>query len=315
MAGQGAQYPGMGRDLYDHSNEVRELFRTAGQHTPFDLRALLFDGSAEELQSTDKTQIAITVVNIATALVLHEHGITPHWLAGFSLGEYSAMMLAGVLSIANACKAVRLRGECMEDASRSLDSKEGAAGLIAVLGLSNDEIKEALSTVNDEAYIAIENSPSQSVIGGTAEGLKAATQACEAAGALRIVRLRVSGPFHTPLMEEARRHYEQGLKSIPFANPTTPIFSNVTGANVRNGEEARRLAIQQLVSPVRWIVEEQAITAASAGNKRMALDVGPGSVLRGLWKAYAKTQRDEELPACTAIGTVDEIKNLIAQNE
>ena len=313
MAGQGSQYPGMGRDLYEHSEEVRELFSIADKEAPFDLRALLFEGSAEALQATDKTQIAITVVNIASALVLERYHILPSWLAGFSLGEYSAMVLAGILTIPHACRAVRLRGECMEEASRAMDSSEGKAGLIAVIGISYEEVRHALASLSD-SYIAIQNSPTQTVVGGSAEGLAEAQKCCEAAGALRIVPLRVSGPFHTPLMERARRAYEEALRAIPFANPTLPTFSNVTGRALSSGEEARQLAISQLVSPVLWIACEQAVIKHSSGSPRIALDVGPGSVLCGLWKAYKKAHREDDIPACQPIGTLEEIQKLIEEN-
>ncbi len=314
MAGQGSQYPGMGHDLYEHSAEVRELFSIADREAPFDLRALLFEGSAAELQATDKTQIAITVVNLAIARLLERHKILPSWLAGFSLGEYSAMVLAGILTISQACQAVRLRGECMEEASRAMDSRAGKAGLIAVIGISYEEVRQALeSAAISDSYIAIQNSPTQTVIGGTAEGLVAAQKCCEAAGALRIVSLRVSGPFHTPLMEEARRAYEEALRTIPFTTPRLPIFSNVTGKVLSSGEEARQLAISQLVSPVLWTACEQEIIKNSSGNLRIALDVGPGSVLCGLWKAYKKSRRDDDIPSCQPIGRLEEVQKLIEE--
>ena len=313
MAGQGAQYPGMGRDLYQELSEVQELFAIANKQLSFDLRALLFEGSAEDLQATDKTQIAITVVNLAAAMALASHNITPSWLAGFSLGEYSAMVLAGVLTVPDACTAVKVRGACMEEASRALDSTEGTPGMLAIIGISLAEVRAALLSARiSEAYIAIHNSPTQTVVGGTAEGLKQVQEACDNAGALRIVRLRVSGPFHTPLIEEARRNFQKEIRSIKFSDPRLPIYSNVTGAELTSGEALRRYSVQQLVSPLLWTEEERAVVAASSHTTRTALDVGPGNVLCGLWKAYARHYRDtdRDIPACVSTGTLQEIQAL-----
>ena len=318
--GQGAQYPQMGKDLYDHNPAVRDLFRAAQTEVGFDVADLIFNGTAEELQATDKTQIAVTLVNLAAAQGLQTAGISPIAVAGFSLGEYAAMVTAGILTVADALQAVRIRGAIMEEVSRKSDSDAGKSGLTAIIGISIDEVAQCIDSLHSsEVYIAIKNSPAQTVIGGTYSGLRAAEKACEAAGALRIIPLRVSGPFHTPHMEEARREYEKELATISFSDPHVPIYSNVTAERVRAGNRMRELAAKQLVSVVEWVAEQRALIADSAQNKhRRLLEVGPGSVLRGLWRGLLKEMRreisnesDRELlPECLPVGKIEEIASL-----
>ena len=234
--GQGAQYPQMGKDFYDRHSAVRELFDIARNAAGFDVADLIFNGSAEELQATDKTQIAVTLINLAAAKALELVGIVPTAVAGFSLGEYAAMVTAGVLTVADALRAVQIRGAIMEEVSRHSDTAGGRSGLTAIIGLPTEEVVRCLEKLQNDGnvFIAIKNSPLQTVIGGTYEGLRNAEKVCDEAGAMRIVPLKVSGPFHTPLMEEARKRYGQEIASIPFANPVLPIYSNVTAATCRN---------------------------------------------------------------------------------
>ncbi len=171
--GQGAQSPGMGQDLYDFSEDVRALYALASKQCGFDVAALVFEGSEEDLKSTDNTQIAITATNLAAATVLHEFGIKSDRIAGFSLGEYAGLVEAGVLDVDSVFPIVRTRGQVMEEASRTLDSDEGPAGMTAVLGLDYETVAEVLQAVPD-AYPGIHNSPAQTVVSGTATALAAA---------------------------------------------------------------------------------------------------------------------------------------------
>ena len=308
----------MGKDLYDAHSSVRDLFTAATAAAPFDVADLVFNGSAEDLQATDKAQIAITVVNLAAAVVLQEAGLAPAATAGFSLGEYAAMVTARVLTLKDALRCVQVRGSIMEEVSRQVDTDGGKSGMCAVIGLSADEVSGCVQD-NNKAFVAIKNSPVQTVVGGTREGLEAATQACKDAGARRVVPLRVSGPFHTSFMEDAYRQYSKELERFVFSDPKIPIYSNVTAARVGSGEDMRVFAGKQLVSIVEWVAEQRAVlkdNSVRGGGTSVCtlLEVGPGSVLQGLWKGLAKQMQEEDtqvvLPACMGAGKLEEINTL-----
>ena len=299
--GQGAQYPGMGKDLWENSEKVKSLFKTVSNITGKDMKALLFEGSEEDLKATDNTQLAITLVNVSTSLVLKEKGIEAQGCAGFSLGEYSALWQAGVLTTEDLFEIVKIRGEVMEKACRSLDTPDGQPGMAAVVGISSDEVKEALAKVPGAIYMANDNSPIQTVIAGDGKALDAARTIMEDAGAMKYVILKVSGPFHTPLMESAKAEFEERIKGFTFSDPELPLYSNVTAGLIKTGEEARKLAGRQMVSPVLWVSEEASIL--SDGYERI-LETGPGMVLRGLWKSFHKPIK------CIPVGKYEGIENL-----
>ncbi|MFP4113484.1 MAG: ACP S-malonyltransferase [Spirochaetota bacterium] len=302
--GQGAQFVGMGKDLYDRYPDVQELFALASERAGFDLPQLVFSGTEEEIKSTDKSQVAITAVNLAARRVLARRGIVSAATAGFSLGEYAALVDAGILSEADALSLVVDRGRIMEEVSRSLDAAEGAAGMAAVLGIDVDAIQQALAGAGvGDVYPANLNSPVQTVLSGTAAGLEAAATVLKEAGARRVVRLKVSGPFHSPLMDEARVRFSESLAEVEFRDPEKPVYSNVTGSLINTGAEARTLCADQLVKPVRW-VDEEALIARDDYDE--LLEVGPGEVLSGLWRAYLKVHSDVMTP-CLAAGTVEQI--------
>ena len=301
--GQGAQYPGMGKDLWEASDGVKELFEQASEACGMDLQRLLFEGTEEELKATDKTQIAVTLVNVAASRVCQERGTLPEGFAGFSLGEYSALYEAGVLQLRDLFPIVKARGELMEKASRALDTGgEAQAGMAAVLGMSFPEASKVLDALEGQGvYLANYSSPQQIVLAGTAAGLQKAEGAFKEAGCRRFVTLRVSGPFHSPLLEEARRGLEQVLAGYRFADPVKPVYSNVSGKRVGSGDEARAYCVRQVVSTVLWVDEEQSLL--DDGFDRF-LEVGPGSVLAGLWKSFSK-----EIP-CLAAGKLEDINKL-----
>jgi [acyl-carrier-protein] S-malonyltransferase len=281
--GQGAQYPGMGKDLWDASDSVKKLFTEASKAAGMDLETLLFQGSAGELQSTDKAQLAITLVNLCSALFLREKGIVPEGCAGFSLGEYAALHEAGVIGLEHLFPIVRARGDLMEKTARGLDSPSGKPGMAAVIGLAAAAVAEAVKPfAQDGVFLANYNSPVQVVLSGSQDGLAKAEASLKAAGAKRVIRLKVSGPFHSPFMESAAREFEEALKSFPFSDPKIPVYSNVTGGRIGTGAEARQLCRKQIVSPVRWVTVEESLMAD--GFSRF-LEAGPGTVLTGLLKA------------------------------
>ena len=305
--GQGAQYVGMGKDLYDDYAEVRRLFADASDLAGFDVPGLVFAGEEDEIKATDRSQIAITAVNLSVRRVLALRGVTSSAAAGFSLGEYSALVDGGVLAETHALALVVERGRIMESVSRSLDSPEGSPGMAAVMGIDVGVIQNALADAGvADVYPANLNSPVQTVLSGSAAGLEAAGQVLKQAGARRVIPLKVSGPFHSPLMAEARDRFAEVLANVTFTDPAKPVYSNVTGTLVNTGEEARECCAQQLVAPVRWVDEEERIADAEYDE---LLEVGPGEVLSGLWRAYIKANPRITVP-CLPAGTVEKISTI-----
>jgi [acyl-carrier-protein] S-malonyltransferase len=305
--GQGAQYPGMAKDLWEASRKVKDLFVLASEATNMDLQRLLFEGSEDELKATDNTQVAVTLSSVAASVVCREKGIEPDGFAGFSLGEYSALYGAGVLALEDLFPIVKIRGQLMEKAARALDTpgSEGRAGMAAVLGLDFSKSSQVLQSLQGkQVFLANYSSPAQIVLGGTAEGLVEAEAAFKDAGARRFVVLRVSAPFHTPLLEEARKGLEEVLAGYSFSDPVKPVYANVTGRCIQSGEEARQLCVRQAVSTVRWVDEEQSLL--DDGFTRF-LEVGPGSVLGGLWKAFSRDY------SCLPAGKLEDIEKIVEE--
>jgi [acyl-carrier-protein] S-malonyltransferase len=281
--GQGAQYPAMGKDLWQASQMIRELFEAASDYTGMDVKRLLFEGSEEELKETDKTQVAVTLVNLSASIVAKEHGIQAQGYAGFSLGEYSALSEAGVIDLDILFPIVKARGEFMEIASRSTHSADGQAGMAAIIGLTKEQVIQVLGSLKSrQVFLANHNSPTQVVLSGAHEGLKEAEEALKNAGAKRVIRLRVSGPFHSPLMSKAAGELEAFLKDYTFHNPAVPVYSNTTAQKISSAAEAKELCVKQVVSPVLWVDEEQTLLKDGFNS---FYETGPGSVLCGLWKA------------------------------
>ncbi len=301
--GQGAQYSGMAKDLFEASGRVRDLFALAKETTGIDVQRLLFEGTDEELKETVNTQVSVTLANLSAAVVLSEHGVAAQGTAGFSLGEYSALVEAGVLEARQIFPLVKLRGELMAKAAATLDRSGGDPGMAAVIGLSPEKVDEVLAgSAIPDLFGANYNSPNQVVISGTARGLASGIEVLKASGARRVVILKVSGPFHSPLLSDAARALEEAIASIPFRNPEKLLFSNVTGKAVVSGAEAKRLAVLQVTSPVRWITEERSLV--DEGFDRL-IEAGPGAVLAGLWGSFS-----DVLP-CLAGGKLEQIQHIV----
>jgi [acyl-carrier-protein] S-malonyltransferase len=283
--GQGAQHPGMAKDYFDAHDSVKELFTLASDVSGIDCRNLLFEGSEEELRQTDKTQVAIALASLSAFTALKEKGIEVSGAAGFSLGEYPAYAAASVLSYEDMFRLVKQRGIFMEEASRKLDAAEGSPGMAAVIGLEPARIEEWCQKT-EGIWAANLNSPKQTVISGTAEGLEKASIGLKELGARRIIPLKVSGPFHSPLLNEAKERFEVEIRDTVFNQPEIKLYSNVTGKAISDPAQMKKLCLDQIVSPVRWIEEEAAI--ADDGYEQL-IDLGPGTVLQGLWKQFNDT--------------------------
>lgn len=297
--GQGAQFPGMGKDFYETSKAVRELFELASESAKIDLKALIFEGTEEDLKQTRNTQISVALIGAAAALVCREHAITPHGAAGFSVGEWPALAEAGVVSHADMFRLVAERGRLMDEAGK----RSGGSTMSAVLFLAPEAIEKTIADAGlKNVWVANYNSPTQSVISGTEAEIALAEEALKAAGAKRVVRLKVSGAFHSPIMAYARDGFAEIVSDVAFHDPKLPVFSNVTGKLLGSGAEAKKLCVEQIVSPVRWIAEEASIVEAGFDH---AFETGPGTVLSGLWKAVAPAG-----VVCAPCGTLDQVATI-----
>ena len=313
--GQGAQYPGMALDfLSSGSAAVKSLFDSASEICGKDMKALL-ESEVDVLKRTDVSQPIITLTNLAAAAYLAEKGINPAGCAGFSLGEYAALAVAGVITKEDCFLLINQRGKAMQAAVDELAARGNAAdgkntpGMAAVMGLEPEKVEALIAewkaggnAALKELYAANINSLKQTVVGGTAEALTEAEALFTAAGAKRYIRLQVNGPFHTPLLATAADRFKPFLDKVQFNDPKIPVFSNVSGKQVSSGEEAKKMALAQITSPVRWVDESAAI--AALGGIDSLLEVGPGKVLQGLWKDSGNT-----LP-CHAAGTMADVDKL-----
>ena len=300
--GQGAQYPGMAMDLWDSSASVKKLFDAAHKTTGIDVQRLLSQGTEAELKETVNTQVGVTLANLASATVLKERGVQADAVAGFSLGEFAALAWSGVIPVEVVFPLVQKRGAFMAAASAELDRSAGEPGMAAVLGLSPAQVDEVLKNAQiPELFGANYNSPAQVVVSGTAQALKLAAEAFKAAGAKRVISLKVSGPFHSPLLKKAGEELAAELAKIEFADPQLAFYSNVTGGRVLTGAEAKKLAVRQVTSPVLWTVEEESLVR---DGFEQIIEVGPGSVLSGLWQAIYPDK------TCLAAGKLTQIAEI-----
>jgi len=304
--GQGAQRQKMALDLYAHSARVRDLFALASDVTDVDVHRLLDESDEQTLQLTENAQLAITVANRSAAVLLEEHGVTFSCHAGSSLGELSAYAGSGVISDADLFRIVRKRGILMAWASEHSVKTNGELGMAAVVGIGFDQVSQVLQAAGAEGvFCSNDNAPTQVVIAGTASEIARHTESLKAAGARRIISLRVSGPFHTPFMATVEHEFADYLSQFTFSDPVVPLYLNVTGALASSGDEVRSCCIKQLSTTVRWtrimqsMVEQQHVTHA--------LEVGPGTALSGLWKSSGHDV------VCKSVGTYDDISSLLEE--
>lgn len=274
--GQGSQYVGMAKDLFDNSVEAKEMIRTADEAVGANLSYIMFNGPEEELKQTEFTQPAIFLHSVVLASLIRT--LRPDVAAGHSLGEYSALVAAGAIQFYEAIKLVRQRGLAMQYAGTVMQGT-----MAAVVGLQPDIVEELCKESSSAGIVqcANFNSPGQIVISGSVEGVKKAMELCKAKGAKLVKELVVSGAFHSPLMEPAKEKLEKALNETHFYNARFPVYANVTAKPVSDKDEIKRLLFEQLTSPVRW---EETIQNMINDGVEEFYEIGPGKVLQGLVK-------------------------------
>lgn len=308
--GQGAQAPGMVKDVAESFSSAKKVIDDVSSIVNLDMAKLLWESDAAELSRSDNSQIAIIAASLALMAALKDKNIEPSAAMGFSLGEFPALYAAGVLSFEDVVKVVRQRGLIMQKVCEEIAAKnEGhAPGMTAVLGLPPEKVKEIASGIKD-AYAANMNSVKQTVVSGTFDALAAVEKAASEAGARRAVRLKVAGPFHSPLMQDAAVEFEKAIADVNFNDPKIKLFSNVTGKECVSGEEAKKSAVLHLTNPVLWTDEEDCLASvmkADGFDKWAALEVGPGKVLSGLW---GNTDYNASI-AVLPVNTTESVNNL-----
>lgn len=273
--GQGAQFVGMGKDLYDNNSEAKELFEKANEILGFRITDLMFNGTEEDLKQTKVTQPAIFLHSVILAKSLGDE-FKPDMVAGHSLGEFSALVAAGALSFEEGLKLVAKRAQAMQKACEARPST-----MAAVLALPDEKVEELCAEVDDVVAPANYNCPGQVVISGSMEGIDAACEKMLAAGAKRAMKLKVGGAFHSPLMKPAQEELAEAIKAAEFKTPVCPIYQNVDAKPHTNPEEIKENLVKQLTAPVKWTQDVQAMIADGADE---FIELGPGAVLQGLVK-------------------------------
>ncbi|OIP05207.1 MAG: [acyl-carrier-protein] S-malonyltransferase [Bacteroidetes bacterium CG2_30_32_10] len=274
--GQGAQFIGMGKDLYEKSSLAKELFEKANQILGFRITDIMFSGTEEELRQTKVTQPAIFLHSVILAQTLGE-SFKPDMVAGHSLGEFSALVANKSLTFEDGLRLVSKRAMAMQKACEAQPST-----MAAILGIDDDKVVEICKSITDEVVVAANfNCPGQLVISGSMKGIEIACEKIKAAGAKRALPLKVGGAFHSPLMESARIELAEAINSTKFNSPICPIYQNVNGKATSNTEEIKNNLISQLTSPVKWTQTMVNMIADGATN---FIEVGPGNVLQGLVK-------------------------------
>ena len=271
--GQGAQYPGMGKDLYENSVEARELFGKANEILGFNITDIMFNGTADELKQTKVTQPAVFLHSVILAKVL---GVKPDAVAGHSLGEFSALVVAGALSFEDGLKLVSKRALAMQACC-----EQQPGGMAAILGMEDEVVEKCCNTIDGVVVAANYNSPGQIVISGANEAIDKACEQLKEAGARRALRLPVGGAFHSPLMEPARVELEKAIAEVEFHTPSCPIYQNVDAQPQSDSEVIKRNVIAQLTAPVRWTQSAKNMIADGIDTYT---ELGPGNVLQGLIK-------------------------------
>ena len=280
FSGQGAQYPGMMKDLYDAEPAAKALFDKADAALGRDISKVCFEGTQEDLNLTHNTQPCMLAGDLAASLILNDHGIKADTVAGFSLGEYAALSYAGAIPVDDVFRIIQIRADAMQEAVAP-----GKGSMAAFVGATAEQVEDICSKAT-RGYVAVANynSPIQTVVSGSVEGVDEACELAEAGG-LRCVRLAVSAPFHCALMKPAAMKLEEEFKSIHFQNPCIPVYMNVDGKAVTESSLIPNLLVQQAMNPVRWV---QTLENMQADGIDTFIECGAGKTLSGLVKKTLK---------------------------
>lgn len=282
--GQGSQFPGMGKELYDADNNARIWFEHANDILGFNLTDIMFKGTEEDLKQTKVTQPAIFLHSVVKAKVLGD-SFKPAMVAGHSLGEFSALVAAGAMEFSDGLKLVSARANAMQKACELQPST-----MAAILGLEDAKVEEICKTIPGVVVPANYNCPGQLVISGSVESVTAACEALKTAGAKRALLLQVGGAFHSPLMEPARAELATAIEFTPIVNPRCAVYQNVDARPHTDPARIKANLIAQLTAPVRWTQTMQNMLADGATK---VIEVGPGNVLQGLFKKVSKELETE----------------------
>ncbi len=272
--GQGAQFPGMGKDLYDNFEKAKVLFESANNMLGFRITDIMFDGTAEELKQTNVTQPAIFLHSVLLALISDD--FHPDMVAGHSLGEFSALVANRALNFEDGLKLVAARANAMQKACVANPST-----MAAIIGLDDQVVEDVCADIDEVVVAANYNCPGQLVISGSNKGIEIACAKMKEAGAKRALPLPVGGAFHSPLMESARKELEEAIKNTKFAIPICPVYQNATALPSADIETIKENLIAQLTAPVRWT---QSVQKMVADGGTEFIECGPGKVLQGLVK-------------------------------
>jgi [acyl-carrier-protein] S-malonyltransferase len=283
--GQGAQFPGMGKDLYDQYAEAKERFEEANDILGFNITRLMFDGTEEDLRQTKVTQPAIFLHSVILAGTIED--FKPEMVAGHSLGEFSSLVANKTLSFEDGLTLVSKRASAMQKACEAEPST-----MAAILGLDDEVVEKVCAEIPEVVVPANYNSPGQIVISGSIAGIDRAIEELSGMGAKRSIKLSVGGAFHSPLMEAARQELETAIMSTPFNNPICPVYQNYTAMPTSDPDIIRTNLVAQLTAPVRWTQTVQNMLRDGASH---FTEVGPGKVLQGLIKKV-----DREIPTASA---------------
>ena len=293
FSGQGAQFPGMMKELYDTEPAAKEVFDCADEVLGRKISGICFEGTQEELNLTHNTQPCMLAGDLAAGMVLKAHGIVAEAAAGFSLGEYAALVYAGAVSMEDAFRIIQLRADAMQEAVAP-----GDGAMAAFIGSTAEQVEEICSKVTNGYVVpANYNSPLQTVVSGSAIGVDEACRLAEEEG-LRCMRLAVSAPFHCALMEPAARKLREAFASVAFRDPSIPVYMNVDGNPVTDGNSIADLLVKQAMNPVRWV---QTLTNMQKSGIDTFVECGAGKTLSGLVK---KTLKD------VTILRIEDIKTL-----
>jgi [acyl-carrier-protein] S-malonyltransferase len=284
--GQGAQFTGMGKDLYESNAKAKNLFESANDILGFKITDIMFSGSADELKQTKVTQPAVFIHSVLVALGQDQQ--KPSMVAGHSLGEFSALVANGALSFEDGLKLVSKRAMAMQKAC-----EQNPSTMAAILGLDDQVVEDICSSIKEEIVVAANyNCPGQLVISGSIKGIEIACEKMKAAGAKRALPLQVGGAFHSPLMEPAREELAAAISSTVFQNPICPVYQNVNASPFSDVNAIKKNLIDQLTAPVRWTQSVQNMVRDGATT---FIECGPGKVLQGLVKKIAPTAEASSL--------------------